>query len=150
VIVVPNIGTSYLIGSSTLMGTNGYPSHINNMKQSNHTLKYTTKLPSYSQFTRFYHGSGSTVFPSFFSKTWRSSEPIVPSVAFLYNIESVNSIILEFLLNSPLRFSRRSDFMFPEIDRSFSMNGIPQTFQNQRSALETSLTLSLFFTGLLK
>jgi hypothetical protein len=40
--------------------------------------------------------------------------------------------------------------MFPEIDRSFSMNGIPQTFQNQRSALETSLTLSLFFTGLLK
>jgi hypothetical protein len=53
-LIVPNISISYLYGSSTLRETNGYPSHINNMKQSNNATNYSTNYVSLLQNSRFY------------------------------------------------------------------------------------------------
>ena len=143
-IVVPNIGSSYLIGSSTLRETNGYPSHINNMNnQTNYSNKYSNNYISL-QNTRFHHGSGSIRNPSFALKTWRSSEPKIPYVAFLRKTESINSISAALPLNSPLRFSELSDFKFPEIGRLNSLKRIMPTFQFQRSALEIPLTFIFY------
>jgi len=145
--VVPNIGSSYLIGSSTLRETNGYPSHLNNMNnQTNYSNKYSNNYISL-QNIRFHHGSGSIRNPSFALKTWRSSEPKIPYVAFLRKTESINSISAALPLNSPLRFSESSDFKFPEIGRLNSFKRIIPTFQFHLTFLFYRVTWEISWTS---